>query len=258
MLRRPKCACRHAHTRPSYRCLFAGSGTLAAADARASSISFRAQTGPIRTGNPPSAVQQHGSGEDHPKDRWPDTRRGAEQRGRVLARRVEPMEVAPASNRLLRAERARELISADFYQGGSYPQALRELAHSAGVTAAAMRPMAARRPSRLRSAAFLTSASSLAKAFSIEVTSPCRTERSRGCRAAGTAGHAGGFDQGAGPSWLDRVSMTTMSLGRSSGTSTFSTQASKVWRLIGPGRTNGATMPRMVGAPPNVVVLQWP
>lgn len=52
--------------------------------------------------------------------------------------------------------------------------------------------------------------------------------------------------------------MTTMSPGRSSGTRTCSTYASKASRLIGPERTQGAIMPRRVRAATTVVVFQWP
>jgi hypothetical protein len=54
---------------------------------------------------------------------------------------------------------------------GSYPAALKKLAHSVGVMSAAMRAMASQRPSTDRSAAFRSSALSLEKAFSIGLKS---------------------------------------------------------------------------------------
>lgn len=59
-----------------------------------------------------------------------------------------------------------------------------------------------------------------------------------------------------GPLWLDRLSMTMTSPGRSSGSNTFSTYVSKMMRLTGLSMTKGAMKPRNVSAPMKVVVFQ--
>jgi cellulose biosynthesis protein BcsQ len=77
---------------------------------------------------------------------------------------------APINYALLFTQKMRRSRAAS-YRSGSYPHALKQLAHSAGVKVSAMRPMAAQRPSTVRSVAFHRSALSLAKPFSMGLKS---------------------------------------------------------------------------------------
>ena len=61
-----------------------------------------------------------------------------------------------------------------------------------------------------------------------------------------------------GPSWLDRLPMTTMMPCANSGTRTASTEVSRAARSIRPAGTKGAATPDRRRLATKVVVLQWP
>jgi hypothetical protein len=103
--------------------------------------------------------------------------------------------------------------------------------------------MAAHNPSTVRSAALRSSALSFEKAISIGLKS-------------GEPGGRKSSRAPAGPVWLPRLSITTVSPGASSGTSTRSTEVWKASRLIEPSSTNGAARPDRRRPATKVVVFQ--